>query len=154
MALTPRPVSGSKFYVSTATPATIDAAGYAALTKTEVPGLGTIPGFGDSYNEGTFDSVSDGQYKYRGLRVGPSFQTTILDAPADPGQVILKAAFDAAPGTAAEKLSFWRLDASGIGQAAQGFILDFSPADGGAGDLQMRDVSISIIVNTTVEIAP
>lgn len=152
MALTPRPVSGTKFYVSTATPTTFDAAGYNALTWTEVPGLQNMPGFGDNYNIGTFDSVADGQYKYRSLRVGKDFTTTMLDAPANAGQTIMRGAFNAAQGTAGEKLSFKRQDASGIGQAAQGFVSDFTAADGGAADLQMRTVSIAMIVGTTVEL--
>jgi len=66
----------------------------------------------------------------------------------------MKAAFDAAPASAEEKISFRRLDAGGYGQAGQGFVSDFTPANGGAGDLQMRNVSIAILVGTIVEIAP
>lgn len=153
MALTPRPVSGTKFYVSAGHPATINQAGYDALTWTEVPGMERIPAFGDSYNIGTFDSVADGQYKYRSLRVTKDFSTTMLDDPTDAGQVIMKAAFDAGLGTSSEKLSFKREDASGVGQAAQGFVSDFTPTEGGAADLQMRSISIALLVGTTVELS-
>jgi hypothetical protein len=151
MALTPRPVSGTKIYVSAGVPATIAAGSYAALTWTELPGMEKIPGFGDSYNIGTFDSVSDGQYKYRSLKVAKEISTTMLDAPADPGQIILKNAFAAGLGTSAEVLSFKRVDAAGVGAYARGFVSDYTQAEGGAGDLQMRTVSLAMIVNTTVE---
>jgi len=154
MALSPRPMSGTKFYVSAAAPATFTEAGYAALTWSEVQGFAEIPGFGESYNIGTFDSVSDGQFKYRGLKTANDFTTTMLDDPTNAGQIIMKAAFDAAPASAEEKISFRRLDAGGYGQAGQGFVSDFTPANGGAGDLQMRNVSIAILVGTIVEIAP
>ena len=154
MALTPRPVAGTKFYVSAGAPATFTEAGYAALTWTEVGGFSEIPGFGESYNVGTFDSVSDGQFKYRSLKVANDFTTTMLDDPASPGQIIMKTAFDAPQSSAGERISFRRLDAGGFGQAAQGFVSDFTPANGGVSDLQMRNVTIAILVGTVVEIAP
>lgn len=152
MPITPRPTSGLKFYVSTGVPATFTAAGYNALTWTEVPGMESVPGFGDSYNIGTFDTVSDGQFQYRGLKVAKQITTTIVDSPADAGQIIMRNAFQAAGGSAAETVSFKRQDGSLVGQAARGFVSDFTPADAGAGELQMRTVAIATIVNTTVEL--
>jgi hypothetical protein len=153
MALTPRPVSGTKFYVSATAPATLTEAGYTALTWTEVPGMENVPGFGDSYEIGTFNSVADGQYQYRSTRVAKTITTNMLDDLTNAGQVIMKAAFDAGLGTSAELISFKREDAAGRGQCARGFVSDFTLADGGSGDLQMRTVTIATIVGTTVEIS-
>ncbi len=153
MALTPRPMSGTKLFVSAGNPATLTEAGYTALTWTEVPGMQNIPGFGDSFNVGTFDSVADGQYQYRALKVAKQITTTMLDDPANAGQVIMKTAFNAGQGTSAEVISFKREDAAGYGQCVRGFVADFTAADGGAGDLQMRTVTIATIVGTTVEIS-
>lgn len=151
MALTPRPSSGSQLYVSAAAPATVDEAGYAALTWTEVAGFDNLGEIGDEYEVGTFDSLTEGRIKYRSILDAGQIDATPLDAPDDPGQIILKAAFGAAKGSAAETISIKIEDESGVGTYARAIVSTWKRLYGGAADLQLRKCAMPIVAGTVVE---
>lgn len=146
-----RPTAGVRFYVSADAPATFDAAGYAALTWTEVAGFDNLGEVGDEYEVGTFDSLTDGRLKYRAINDAGQYEGTPVDDPADPGQIVIKAAFDAGKGTPAEKLSTRAEDEAGIGTYAQTIVSGWKRVYGGASDLQRRRMMMPITPGTTVE---
>ncbi len=151
MPLTPRPTSGATMSVSAAVPATITEAGYTALTWTPVAGFDNMGEIGDEYEVGTFDSITEGRIKYRSILDAGQIDASPLDQPADPGQVILKAAFDAAKGSAAETISIRIEDESGTGTYARAIVSTWRRVYGGAGDLQLRRAVLPIVPGSVVE---
>lgn len=84
--------AGSKVYISAGTPATIDAAGFGALTFTEILLVSDIGMIGNESSLVTFNPVgTQDTQKIRGSRNAGSVDLKGGVALADPGQVILKA---------------------------------------------------------------
>lgn len=151
MPTTLRPTAGTKVYASTGTPATINTAGYAALTWTEVQGFSSIGEIGNSREVGTFDSLVDGRMKYRTLQDPGEIDAAMADMPADAGQTILRNAYDAALGGAAETISVRVEDSTGKGTYARAIVSSWRRAYGGATDVQMRMANLPLIAGTLVE---
>lgn len=151
MATTLRSTAGTKVYVSTGVPATINAAGYAALTWTEVQGFSTIGEIGDSMDVGQFDALVEGRMKYRSIADPGQIDASMSDMPTDPGQIIMKAAFAAARGSAAETLSVRIEDGTGKGVYARCLVASWRRVYGGAADVQMRSASLPIVAGSVVE---
>ena len=151
MPITLRPSAGTTVFVSAASPATYDAAGYAALTWTEVKGFATIGDIGNAREVGNFDSLTEGRLKYRNINDPGQIDATMADIPTDAGQILLKAAFDAASGTATETISVRITAPDTKGTYCECLVASWVRAWGGAADLQMRNATMPIIAGTIVE---
>lgn len=145
------PTAGTTVRVSTATPATFTEAGYAALSWVEVNGFSNAGEIGDTQEVQNFDSLKDGRIKYRGIADPGQIDAAMADLPADPGQVILKAAFAAGRGSAGELISIHIEGPDGTGTYAQTMVAGWRRVYGGANDIQMRNATLPIIAGTVVE---
>lgn len=93
MALTaPTNQIGTTVSISAATPATEDAAGYGALTFTEIGGVVSVPELGDAAEDSTVTTLKDGRVMhFNGAKdMGAIVIPYVYDA-ADAGQVIVRA---------------------------------------------------------------
>lgn len=151
MALSLRPGAETKFYVSAGVPATINAAGYAALTWTEVKGLDASVGISTRRESGSFDALSGGRQKYRTILDSPDETTNFADLPADPGQILIAAAFNATVGSAAETLSMRSEASDGKGQYARGSVAAWRRMPVGAQDIYRREFAPLIDPSSYVE---
>ncbi len=151
MPITLRPTAGTRVYASAGTPATINAAGYAALTWTEVQGFSNVGEIGDSMEVGNYDSLVDGRIKFRSISDPGELAASMADLPADAGQIILKTAFAAARGAAGETISLRIEDATGKGTYARGMVASWRRVYGGAADVQIRSATMPIVAGTIVE---
>lgn len=87
--------AGTTLGVSASAPATYDAAGYAALTFTDIGEIVDFGEFGRVYNEVTHNPVGDrATYKFKGSYNDGNLQLQLAKAPADAGQVLLLAALN------------------------------------------------------------
>jgi hypothetical protein len=86
--------AGSAFAISAATPATLDAAGYAALTYTEVGGIEKIGGIGASFNKVEFTPLKGAKQKLKGSVDYGSLQPSIGIDESDAGQTLMRTAAD------------------------------------------------------------
>lgn len=86
------------YAISAALPATYDAAGYAAttITYTEIGKVESFPEFGASREVNKFTPIKGPVEYSKGSADYGSGPMVVADMPADPGQVILKAANDSA----------------------------------------------------------
>lgn len=82
--------AGTKYAVSAASPATQDAAGYAALTFTPVKGVESIPAFGATVAVNSFQPLDGPQEKHKGPVNYGSLQMPMALDEADAGQTILR----------------------------------------------------------------
>ena len=83
--------TGVKLYVSAATPATFDAAGYEALTWTEVAEVTTIPEYGPQAQVVTHEPLATGvTEKFGGFINYGSVAVEGAFSPTDAGQIILR----------------------------------------------------------------
>lgn len=146
-----RTVSGTRVYVSASAPATFDEAGFAALTWTEAEGFDSIGTVGNNDTVQSFNSLADGILKYRGTRDPGEFTTNPADIPDDPGQIIMKAANDAARGSAGERISLRVEEENGIGVYCQVMVAGFARTWGGGDDLVVRNVVMPVMAGTIVE---
>lgn len=151
MPITLRPTAGTTVYASAGVPATYDAAGYAAKTWTEVKGFSNVGEVGDEMEMGTFDSLKDGRLKFRTIADPGDLDASMADLPADPGQIILKTAFSAARGSAAETISLRVEDASGKGTNMTVKVRGWRRVYGGATDVQLRNAPMPIDAGSVVE---
>lgn len=151
MPTTLRSTAGTRVYVSAGVPATINAAGYAALTWTEVQGFSSIGEIGDSMEVGNFDALVEGRMKYRSIADPGQLDASMSDMPTDPGQILLKAAFAAARGSAAETISVRIEDATTKGTYARALVSSWRRVYGGATDVQMRNATMPLVAGTIVD---
>lgn len=154
MPVTPRSTAGTQVYVSAAAPATTDAAGYGALTWTEIEGFDNIGAIGTVDEVGNFDSIKDGRIKYRSISDPGQFEGSPLDLPADAGQIILAAAKAAANGSAAETISLQIEDEAGYGTYARIMVSTWQRNYGGATDVITRVFVAPIVAGSIVEYEP
>lgn len=151
MPTTLRSTAGTKVYASAGTPATINAAGYAALTWTEVQGFSTIGEIGDSMEVGNFDALVEGRMKFRSIADPGQLDASMSDMPTDPGQIILRTAFAAARGSAGETISLRIEDGTGKGTYARVIVASWRRVYGGAADVQMRNATMPVVPGTVVD---
>lgn len=84
--------AGTTLAISAASPATFDAAGYAALTYTEVGAVSNIGSFGASFAKVEFQPLKGGKLKLKGsVDYGTLSPTIALDS-SDAGQTLLRTA--------------------------------------------------------------
>jgi hypothetical protein len=151
MAVTLTPTAGVIVEVSAADPATFDKAGYNALSWSAVGGFDNIGEIGDGYEMQSFDSITDGRIKYRGILDAGEIDANMADDPTDAGQVILKAAFDAAKGSTEEVISLRIRDEGGFYTAMQVKVGTWRRAYGGANDVIRRAAQLAVEPGSVVE---
>ncbi len=107
---------GTTIAVSATLPATVDQAGYEALTSfVPLPALSEIPMRPRSYRSVPFDKLQDEAIdSVRGLAELIELELSVHDGQRDnAGYLIVKAAFDAAKGTDAERIAVKIANAAG-----------------------------------------
>lgn len=82
--------AGSTLAISVATPATLTAAGYAALTFTEIGQVEKIGAFGASFAKVEFQPLKGTKQKYKGSKDNGAIQPSIALDSTDAGQTILQ----------------------------------------------------------------
>lgn len=86
--------AGTALAISAGTPATDNAAGYAALTYTEINNVESIGAFGSSFDVVTFQPLKGPVQKHKGpVNYGSLNPTFAVDA-SDAGQTLLRTAGD------------------------------------------------------------
>lgn len=91
--------AGTKLYISAALPATEDAAGYAALSWTEVAEVVDIPEFGKTFNLVTHNPLGDRKtVKRKGSYNSGSLAVQLGRVTSDAGQAIALAALESDTG--------------------------------------------------------
>lgn len=151
MAVTLTPTAGVLVQVAADDPATIDAAGYEALTWVNVGGFDNIGEIGDGYEMQNFDSITDGRIKYRGILDAGEIPANMADDPTDPGQVILKAAFDAPKGSTGEVISLRVIDGNNNYTACQIKVNTWRRNYGGANDIIRRAATMPVEPGSVIE---
>lgn len=86
--------AGTGIAISAALPATSDAAGYAALTHTEIGGPDQLGTIGATTNKVEFQPLKGAKQKHKGSTDYGSLQPSIALDSTDAGQVLLQTASD------------------------------------------------------------
>lgn len=86
--------AGSALAISAASPATRDAAGYAALTFTEIGGIDKIGGIGAVFAKVDFQPLKGPKEKHKGSRDNGSLAPTMAIDESDAGQTLMRTAAD------------------------------------------------------------
>ena len=86
--------AGSTLAIGSALPATQDAAGYAALTLTEIGQVEKLGAFGASFAKVEFQPLKGPKQKYKGSKDYGALQPSVALDSADAGQTLLQAAGD------------------------------------------------------------
>jgi hypothetical protein len=86
--------AGSTLAISVAKPATNDAAGYAALSFTEIGQVEKIGSFGASFAKVDFQPLKGTKQKYKGSKDNGAIQPSLALDSADAGQAILQTSAD------------------------------------------------------------
>jgi len=91
--------AGSALAISVATPATFDAAGYAALTFTEIGSIDKIGSLGSSFAKVEFKPLKGATQKHKGSVDYGTLQPSMAYDEDDAGQTLLRTAADDATST-------------------------------------------------------
>jgi len=133
--------AGTKFATSAASPATQDAAGYAALTYTEVKGIESIPAFGATVAVNSFQPLDGPQEKHKGPVNYGSLQLPIALDEADAGQTILRTLGDPSNNTLGSHLVTFP---NGAKRYFQGRVFGSPETVGGATGVLMMNPTVEI----------
>lgn len=88
-------VASGTLSISATLPATDDAAGYAALTFTDVGGITDLPSISGSYNDVSYDLLSDGVTCHHAGQFNPGSDTfNFARKISDAGQALIKTQHD------------------------------------------------------------
>lgn len=90
--MTAQTAAGTKLAISVATPATFDAAGFAALTMTVIGKVEKIGSFGANFGKVEFQPLDGPKEKYKGPPDNGTLNPSMALDSADAGQTILQAA--------------------------------------------------------------
>ena len=146
------PGAGTTFSVCPDAPASVNASNYAALSWTLVEGLESFPEIGGARNVITFNELSSGTIlKSRGSEDAGEPTVNIADDPTDAGQVLLKAAYDASSGTAAEIVSIRLVDPASKITYARTKVASWRKLIGGSDEIIQRQAQMLIESGTIVE---
>ena len=86
--------AGSALAISAASPATPDAAGFGALTYTEIGNIEKIGTIGATYNKTEFKPLKGGTKKFKGSVDYGALQPSLAHDDSDAGQTLLRTAAD------------------------------------------------------------
>jgi len=138
---------GGFLSVSAATPATFDAAGYAALTWTEVGEASEVPEFGATYSAVTFTPLKTGIVnKFHGELNYGSVTVPLGYDSADAGQIILIGAL-----ASKDEISFRETRSDGTTRYIMGKVMSF-PRGQSVGSVNMASCNIEF-TTADVEVA-
>lgn len=141
--------AGTKLAISAAAPASLTAAGYAALTYTEVGKVESIGAFGAVTEEVTFQPLRGARESHKGGTnfgtLSPSMAYDELDA----GQTLLRTAADDATALYAFEVTY----PSGAKRFFRGRVFGFPENVGAANAMLMANPSIGISTAVT-KVAP
>lgn len=133
--------AGSTLAISAGNPATEDAAGYAALTLTEVGGVEKIGGLGASFGKIEFQPLKGPKQKHKGSVDYGSLTPSMAHDAADAGQNLIRTAAD----DATSKLySFLVTYPTGEKRYCQGRVFGYPETVDGAESLIMAAPTIEI----------
>jgi hypothetical protein len=92
--MTSTTAAGSALAITVSAPATKDAAGYAALTFTEIGGIDKIGAIGAVFAKVEFQPLKGPKEKHKGSRDNGSLNPTLALNEADAGQALMQTASD------------------------------------------------------------
>jgi hypothetical protein len=153
MAQTPHLSVGAGLYISAVSPTTFDAAGFAALTWTEIGGLSKGPeNIGDSFNTTEFKYLKTGLTAVlKGSRKANSWDIEMATMEDDVGQVKLASANNGA--NKALEHSFKLVEGNGAVTYWKALVAGFTKSVGDADTVAMRKCTIAV-VSEQIEVAP
>lgn len=133
--------AGTTLAISVAHPATEDAAGYAALTYTEIGQIEKIGAFGATFGKIEFKPLKGPTQKHKGSSDYGSLQPSLAHDDADAGQVILRTAAADATST----LYTFRVTlADGAKRYFQGRVFSYQETVDGADTILMANPTVEI----------
>lgn len=133
--------AGTGIEISAAAPATQDAAGYTALTYTEIGGVEQLGAIGATTNKVEFQPLKGPKDKHKGSTDYGSLQPAIAHDPEDAGQTLLRTA--AEPDNNA-LYSFRVTYATGDKRYFQGRVFGYPETTGNADSILMANPTIEI----------
>jgi hypothetical protein len=133
--------AGSTLAISAAAPATQDAAGYAALTFTDVGGIEKIGTVGASFAKVEFQPLKGPKEKLKGSADYGSLQPSLAHSEADAGQVLLRTA---AANTTNTLYSFKATYQDGSKRYFQGRVFGYPENTDGADTVLMANPTIEV----------
>lgn len=137
--------AGTSLAISAAVPATEDAAGYAALTYTEIGQIEQIGAFGASFGVVEFQPLKGPVQKHKGPPNYGSLQPSLAHDDEDAGQTLLRTAADDETSTL---YSFEVTFPTGAKRYFQGRVFGYPENVGGASTVLMANPTVE--VNTKV----
>src|SRR5690606_15990965 len=143
--------AGTKLAISAAAPATQDAAGYAALTFTEVGEVEQIGAFGSSTEVVTFQPLRGPQQQHKGGTNYGSLSPSIAHSDEDAGQTLLRTASE----DETNKLySFEITYQTGAKRYFQGRVFGYPENVGAANSMLMANPNVGISTKVIKVAAP
>ena len=137
--------AGSTLAISAAAPATEDAAGYQALTFTEIGQIEKIGSLGATFNKVEFQPLKGPKQKHKGSVDYGSLQPTLAHDDEDAGQTLLRTASD----DATSKLYAFEVTyPTGAKRYFQGRVFGYPETVDGADTILM--VSPTVEINTKI----
>lgn len=133
--------AGSTLAISVGVPATQDAAGYAALTLTDIGGLEKIGTVGAVYAKTEFQPFQGAKQKYKGSADYGSLQPSLAHDESDAGQSILRTAADDETN---RLFAFALTYPTGAKRYFQGRVFGYPEATDGADTILMATPTIEI----------
>lgn len=137
--MTSTTAAGSALAISAAAPATADAAGYAALTYTEIGQIEQIGPIGAVYSKVEFTPLKGAKQKHKGSVDYGSLQPNLAHDPTDAGQTLLRTAADSN-----SLYSFMVTYPDGAKRYFQGRVFGYPENVGGADSILMANPTIEI----------
>jgi hypothetical protein len=132
--------AGSALAISAGVPATFDAAGYAALTFTEIGQIEKIGSIGATYAKVEFQPLKGAKQKHKGSVDYGSLQPSLAHDDADAGQTLLRTAADAATALYAFMVTY----PSGAKRYFQGRVFGYPETTDGADTILMAAPTVEI----------
>ena len=157
--MTIQTASGATWHVSIAQPATIDEAGFYALTYTQISEIQDLGERGGAFNTVAYSNMSDRRVRELKGDFVPSKPTIMLGKlSGDAGQLILQNAASVGHATTDLDLSFKEVLKDGTINYYGALVNSYSPNLGGSENIITAAVSISIntdeIASTTAYTGP
>jgi len=143
--------AGSKLAISAALPATEDAAGYTALTFTQINGVEKIGAIGASTNKVEFQPLNGPKEKHKGSTDYGSLQPSMAYDDADAGQTLVRTAADP---TNNSLYSFKVTFPDGAIRYSQGRVFGFPESIEGADNVLMATPTIELSKKVVKVAAP
>jgi len=141
-------IAGVKVYISAGLPATHDAAGFEALSFSEIGGATDLPAVGGSANLVSYDLLSEGYTsKRKGQKQYGTGACNYATVPSDAGQIIVDAAV-----LADSEYSFKIEYSDGAIDYAQGLVMG-SPKNNGTADTVQANAMAIEWTSTVVYVA-